>query len=146
MAKSKRCEGVDSKKSRSTHNATGACGRMQKRAGRKRRCPAPAGGKFCQVVYRNVETTNEFTALPSQEMSNRSLFSYAIVNRGSKGAVVQLEIGPNDSDYLVDMESEINGGSMDIIVPSKFMRFVRVSVRSLDPGLPTKLTVYYQAQ
>ncbi|AZN38664.1 DUF6385 domain-containing protein [Paenibacillus albus] len=128
------------------------CGRNGSTKKRKRQpsCikPQPAAhkGVFSERKFLNIVTTDEFIALPSQDASTKSVYSYAIVNDGEEPAVVKLEIGPNGIDYATDMEGVVENESMGIVVPSRFLRYTRVAVKSGRPGKPTVLCIYFQAQ
>ncbi|REE91368.1 hypothetical protein A8990_10573 [Paenibacillus taihuensis] len=128
------------------------CGRTRptKKRNRPPACPKPRPaahkGVFSERKFLNIVTTDEFVALPSQDASNKSVYSYAIVNDGEEPAVVKLEIGPNGIDYATDMEGVVENESMGIVVPSRFLRYMRVAVKSQQPGKPTVLCIYFQAQ
>lgn len=93
-----------------------------------------------------MKTTDQIKPLPKQNTSNKSIYSYAVVNRGEYPAELRLEVGPNGSDYAIDMEGVVEKGVTEVLVPSKFMRYARLSVKSKQQGHPTKLLVYFQAQ
>lgn len=101
---------------------------------------------FCETVYKDLQTSDQFKPLPMQDTSNKTMYSYAIVNRGENPAVLRLEVGPNGSDYAIDMEGVVEKGVTEIVVPSKFMRYSRLTLKSKQKGQPTKLQVYFQAQ
>ncbi|QHW32452.1 hypothetical protein GZH47_17630 [Paenibacillus rhizovicinus] len=93
-----------------------------------------------------MSTTDEFVALPPQDTSNKSVYSYAVVNRGSEPVIAQVEVGPNGRDYATDAEEIVPDGGTAIVVPIKFQRYTRLLVKSLNEGKPTGVTVYFQSQ
>ena len=102
--------------------------------------------QFTEVVFTGAVSTDEFRALPSQNVSLQTNLSYALVNRSANAVFIHLEISPNDTDYTVDTESTVEGFSMKVITPLKFLKFNRISFRSLEAGQSATLDVYYQAQ
>ena len=85
-------------------------------------------------------------ALPAQDTSNKAIYSYAVVNRGSEPVIAQVEIGPNGSDYATDVEEIVPNGETAVVVPAKFQRYTRLLVKSMNAGKPTGITVYFQSQ
>ncbi len=112
----------------------------------RKRKPGCRVSRFCETVYRDIHTSDQYRPLPAQDTTNKAVYSYAIVNEGENPASVRVEIGPNGKDYAVDQEDVVSGGITRVVVPAKFMRFTRLMVKSLQKGQPTKLQVYYQAQ
>lgn len=101
---------------------------------------------FAERVFLNVSTTDEFIALPAQDTSNKTTYSYAIVNKGDEPVVAQLEIGPNEKDYALDSEEIVPGGTTAVVVPVRFQRYTRLLLKSLHAGKPAGIHVYFQAQ
>ncbi|OBZ10053.1 MULTISPECIES: DUF6385 domain-containing protein [Bacillales] len=97
-------------------------------------------------MYKDVRTTDHFKPLPMQDTSNKMMYSYAVVNHGEHPAELRLEVGPNGSDYAIDIEGVVGKGMTEVIVPSKFMRYSRLKMKSEQQGQPTVLQVYFQAQ
>lgn len=120
--------------------------KCKKKCCRRKHTAVCAFTRFCEMVYRNVKTTDQFKPLPKQNISNKSVYSYAVINRGEYPAVFRLETGPNGFDYTIDMEGVVEKGVTEVLAPSKFMRYARLSVKSKQQGHPTKLLVYFQAQ
>ena len=102
--------------------------------------------QFTEAVFIGIVSTDEFRALPSQNASLQTNLSYAIVNRSANAILIHLEISPNDIDYTVDTESTVEGFSMKVITPLRFLKFNRISVRSLEAAQSAAVDVYYQAQ
>lgn len=106
----------------------------------------PASPFFSEQVFADISTTDDFIALPPQDTSNKSVYSYAVVNKGSEPVLAQVEIGPNGRDYTIDVEEVVPTGATAVVVPARFQRFTRLLVRSLNVGKPTGVTVYFQSQ
>lgn len=102
--------------------------------------------QFTEAVFTGNVSTDAFQALPSQDASIQTDLSYAIVNRSANAVLIQLEISPNDTDYTVDTESAVDGLSMKALTPLRFLKFSRISFRSLEIGQSATFDVYYQAQ
>lgn len=147
MGKAARC-----KHRRPLRSRKKPCKRKKRRIPRKRGrgCCKCRDGSSCQI-FRSIEyeqaiTTEEFVPMPTQDTASDLVFSYAVINRGKYAAVVRLEVGPNGVDFAHDYEAVIEPGGMNIMTPSKFMHFTRVSVRSQQPDRTTVIQVYFQAQ
>ncbi|GLX70066.1 hypothetical protein MU1_44120 [Paenibacillus glycanilyticus] len=84
--------------------------------------------------------------MPTQDTASDLVFSYAVLNRGKNAAIVRLEVGPNGVDFAHDYETVIEAGGIEIMTPSRFMHFTRLSIRSKLTGAPTLIQVYFQAQ
>lgn len=142
-----RCGRIGQKKDRDKRSASQSKkSRCKRKCSHRKHAAACLPTRFCEVVYRDLKTTDYFKPLPKQDTSTTAMCSYAIVNRGENSAVLRLEVGPNGSDYAVDMEGVVEKGVTEIVVPSKFMRYSRLSMKSKDQGQPTRLNVYFQAQ
>ena len=102
--------------------------------------------QFTEVVFTGAVSTDEIRALPSQNVSLQTNLSYALANRSANAILIHLEISPNDTDYTVDTESTVEGFAMKVITPLRFLKFNRISFRSLEAGQSATLDVYYQAQ
>ncbi|MCM3628001.1 DUF6385 domain-containing protein [Paenibacillus glycanilyticus] len=101
---------------------------------------------FRSIEYEEAITSDEFVPMPTQDTASDLVFSYAVLNRGKNAAVVRLEVGPNGVDFAHDHEVVIQPGGIEIMTPSRFMHYTRISVRSLQPDSPTRIQMYFQAQ
>lgn len=80
-----------------------------------------------------------------KDVSEMTMYSYVIKNRGSTPGVIHLEISPDGVNWVADsMEQEIFPGQLKIFVPQFFLRYIRVAYRSIDSTTP--LTIWFQAQ
>ncbi|WP_337033423.1 DUF6385 domain-containing protein [Paenibacillus illinoisensis] len=64
---------------------------------------------FTEHTYVGAETSSSTSALPAQDTSSLSMYTYGIVNRGKNPALVQIQISPNAVDYAVDSQEVIAG-------------------------------------
>ncbi|WP_390585232.1 DUF6385 domain-containing protein [Paenibacillus illinoisensis] len=101
---------------------------------------------FTEHTYVGAETSSSTSALPAQDTSSLSMYTYGIVNRGKNPALVQIQISPNAVDYAVDSQEVIAGGQTKALVPQRFLRYTRLAIQSVEPDQPTRLDVYFQAQ
>jgi len=74
------------------------------------------------------------------------MYSYAIINKGSAPAVVQVQVGPDGEHFATDVEEAVPPGETRVVAVARFLRFTRLTVRSKHAEQPTTLTVYFQAQ
>ncbi|PZD92985.1 hypothetical protein DNH61_25645 [Paenibacillus sambharensis] len=83
--------------------------------------------------------------LPALDSADLSTISYAVINRGSVPVSILLEISPNNQDYMVDTRSAVEPGSMNVIVPSRYLRWTRLTLSTANET-STELDVYCQTQ
>nr|WP_154960517.1 DUF6385 domain-containing protein [Paenibacillus xylanexedens] len=101
---------------------------------------------FTEHTYTGAETGQGEHALPPQDTSSLSMYSYGVVNRGKHPAIVQVQVSPNAVDYAVDSQEVIEGGQTKALVPLRFLHYTRLVLLPVDPAQPTRLDVYFQAQ
>jgi hypothetical protein len=112
----------------------------------RKRKPGGRASRFCETVYPDIHTSDHYRPLPAQDTSNKTVYSYAIVNQGDHPVSVRVEVGPNKANYALDQEGVVGGGATSVVVPAKFMRYSRLTVKSHEKGKPTRLQIYFQAQ
>lgn len=101
---------------------------------------------FTEHTYTGAETGQGEQALPPQDTSSLSMYSYGVVNRGQHPAIVQIQVSPNAVDYAVDSQEVIEGGQTKALVPLRFLHYTRLVLLPVNPTQPTRLDVYFQAQ
>lgn len=80
----------------------------------------------------------------SKDVSELTIYSCAIKNRGSTPAVIHLEISPDGMNWVADSKDlELISGQLEVLVPRFFLRYIRVSYRASNS---TPLTIWFQAQ
>ncbi|SFF22766.1 hypothetical protein SAMN05216378_5572 [Paenibacillus catalpae] len=144
------------KAARCKHRRPCHCRKKRLKRRRRRRVPRRRVCRRCRdsgsfQIFRSIEyeeaiTSDEFAPMPTQDTASDLVFSYAVLNRGKNAAVVRLEVGPNGVDFAHDYELVLQPGGIDILTPSRFMHYTRISIRSQQPGSPTLIQVYFQAQ
>jgi len=102
-----------------------------------------AGHDFYQQL-RTATATPMMNFSPAIDVSPYSLFSYAVYNSGSAGAVARLEISPDNTVWVANTpEKSINGGQLVVLTPTHFLRYTRLAYSA---ATPTTLTAWFQAQ
>lgn len=102
-----------------------------------------AGKKYIQD-YETVIASDILAAIMPKDVSEVSVYSYAVYNIGVVGVTVQLEISPDGVIWTEDdLEHEILPGSLNVFTPNHFLRYVRLIYRSQNSN---KLMVWFQAQ
>ncbi|MFC5403512.1 DUF6385 domain-containing protein [Cohnella soli] len=112
---------------------------------RIRRSPAPPPF-FTQKQVLSIEANGSMQYSQPIDVSRQSLYTFGIVNKGDKAVVAQVEISPDSVNYAKDAEEIIPGGTTFALVPMRFLRFARISVRTVDPTAKSHVDVYFQAQ
>lgn len=118
---------------------------------KKKKCRQPlrkvrSATLFTEQLYAGIPAHDEWEPVPVQDTSLKSVYSYAIINRGSNAAEVKIEISPNEINFISDLQESVAPSSTKVIIPIRFMKYTRVSVKSQETGQPTSVDVYFQAQ
>jgi hypothetical protein len=82
-------------------------------------------------------------------MVNSSLlktYTYSVVNRGEHPSEVKVEISPNGTDFMQDSQMVVAAAATQAIVPMRYLKYTRFSVKSRHADQPTSLDIYFQAQ
>jgi len=102
-----------------------------------------AGKKYIQS-YDTVIASDVLAAIMPKDVSEVSVYSYAVHNIGAEGVLVQLQISPDGAIWTEDdLEHEILPGALEVFSPNHFLRYVRLIYRS---QVPNPLMVWFQAQ
>lgn len=102
-----------------------------------------SGRNYVQSIE-PVTSSNDFQATMPKDVSEVSVFSYAVHNIGKEEAVTQLQISPDGAIWTADdLEYKILPGKLAVFSPNRFLRYVRLIYRS---HLPNPLVVWFQAQ
>jgi len=102
-----------------------------------------AGRKYIQSSE-TVTTSNFFVASMPKDVSEVSVYSYAVHNIGTKVILGQLQISPDGAIWTADgLEIDILPGALEVLAPNHFLRYVRLIYRSESPNT---LMVWFQAQ
>lgn len=111
----------------------------------------PEGALKVQLASRRFVATEESVNAgsielysSSRDVSELTIYSCAIKNRGSTPAFIHLEISPDGTNWVHDSKNlELVPGQLEVLVPQLFLRYIRVSYRALNL---TPLTIWFQAQ
>lgn len=96
----------------------------------------------------DIVTADAFTSLTNVTTANLGTTSFFVYNFGPGGSVdARVEISADGTNYFVDtQDTNIAVGSVDVIVPSRFLKYTRLSYRSTTTGTPSTITVIADAQ
>jgi len=102
-----------------------------------------SGRKYVQSIE-TVTSSIFFVPTLPRDVSELSVYSYAVHNSGIEGAIVQLQISPDGVIWAEDnVECEIVSGALAVFTPNRFLRYVRLIYRS---EFPNPLKIWFQAQ
>lgn len=102
-----------------------------------------SGRKYVQSVE-TVTTSTVFISTMPKDVSELSVYSYAVHNSGTESVIVQLQISPDAVSWTADdLECEILSGVLAVFTPNRFLRYVRLIHRSKAPN---PLRIWFQAQ
>jgi hypothetical protein len=95
-----------------------------------------------------VTSADSLQTVLTESMADYFQMSYCVMNRHPvNSALIGLEISPDDREWLADsLELPLGPGRKNILVPEHFLRFIRLTYRSAEPGRPVVLDVWFQAQ
>ncbi|KWX87478.1 hypothetical protein AMQ83_12870, partial [Paenibacillus riograndensis] len=103
---------------------------------------------FIDVASTCITTAYAFTPLPANTTSVLGTYSYFIVNTGANPVNTRVEISADGTNYFVDTtgDNPLPAGSVDVIVPSRFLKYTRLAYQSATPGAASTLNVIFDAQ
>lgn len=104
---------------------------------------------FQEIQTLTITTADAFTALPTVTTSVFGTYSFFVYNRGPGGKIdARVEISADGSNWLdnVDTVTGVAVGSVDVLVPSKFLKYTRLAYRSSTAGTPTTINVFFNGQ
>lgn len=102
-----------------------------------------SGRKYVQSSE-TVIASDVYAAIMPKDVSEVSVYSYAVHNIGTVGVSVQLQISPDGATWTEDdLEHEILPGALKVVTPNHFLRYVRLIYRS---QISNPLQVWFQAQ
>ncbi|GAX91613.1 hypothetical protein EFBL_3303 [Effusibacillus lacus] len=98
----------------------------------------------------NILTADTFTALSAVTTSVFGTYSFFIYNKGpgTNKVDARVEISANGTNWFanVDTVTGIAVGSVDVLVPSKFLKYTRLAYRSSAAGAATTIDVFFNGQ
>jgi len=103
--------------------------------------------QFIETEYLNLITYDNYTSIPAVNISQQADYSFFVVNRGENRAQICLEISPDNKIFHTDLEPfALDNQRTTVISALHFLKYTRLSYRSLEPELPTMIDIYFQAQ
>lgn len=97
-----------------------------------------------KAVYTTSDAVN-FTTM--DDSSVYSMLTYFVNNTGTNPALIQLQISPGDGVWLNDGDAiVVQPGEAMALVPFIYSQYTRLSYKNVNPGSPTTLTVWFEAQ
>ncbi|ADQ06008.1 conserved hypothetical protein [Caldicellulosiruptor hydrothermalis 108] len=107
------------------------------------------GRKFFELSLLNVTTGDDYQYTDFIDVSNYSTYSFYVKNTGTTNAAdIVLQISPttNAGDTIdLLLLASLPAGDKDVLVPNKFLRYIRLGYKSTVSLLPTTLDIYFQA-
>ena len=103
---------------------------------------------FIELPTTAIATSDTYTPLPANNTSVLGTYSYFIVNTGANPVNTRVEISADGTNYFVDTtgDNPLAAGSVDVIVPARFLKYTRLSYQSATPGAASTLNVIFDAQ
>ena len=105
---------------------------------------------FYENQNTDVVTGNAFSAITAVTTSTLGTYSFFVYNKGPGTAKVdaRVEISANGTNWFddVDTVTGIAVGSVDVLVPQRFLKYTRLSYRSSSSGNATTIDVIFNAQ
>ncbi|MBE3550751.1 MAG: hypothetical protein IMX03_05985 [Brockia lithotrophica] len=103
---------------------------------------------FFEQSFLNVVTGDTLTPLPAITTGVLGLSSFFIYNAGTNGALAQVQISADGVNWFPDVvpTAPIIGGTVSVLVPTRFLKYTRIAYQSAVAGLPTTLDIYFNAQ
>ena len=103
-----------------------------------------AGKKYIQSSE-TVIATDVIASTSPIDVSQVSVYSYAVYNAGTEGVAVQLEISPDGVHWTAedDMERKVLPGTLKVYSTNHFLRYIRLSYSNHSPN---SLIIWFQAQ
>ncbi|CAM4458230.1 hypothetical protein PATY110618_17725 [Paenibacillus typhae] len=103
---------------------------------------------FIEQATLAIPTADAYTPLPANTTSVLGTYSYFILNTGANPVNTRVEISADGTNYFVDTtgENPLPAGSVDVIVPARFLKYTRLSYQSATPGAASTINVIFDAQ
>ncbi|MDI3328037.1 MAG: DUF6385 domain-containing protein [Alicyclobacillaceae bacterium] len=102
---------------------------------------------FVEVANTGVQTADAYTPLSPVTTAYLGTYSFFVYNAGPNAANLQVEISADGTHWYIDRtSSSLASGSVDVLVPSRFLKYTRLSYASSSTGAPTTIDVFFNAQ
>lgn len=104
---------------------------------------------FESELFAEKATSNSYTYLSFKDVSMYSDYVFYVKNTGSNSATIEIQISPSDDedDAITHINNiTVDAGEKELIIPSKFLRYVRLGYKSTNSDQSTTLDIYFQAR
>mgnify|MGYP001156498473 CR=1 FL=1 len=105
---------------------------------------------FQEINDLGVVTSNAYVGLPTVTTSVFGTYSFFVYNvgPGANRADARVEISANGTNWYADTSTTtgIAVGSVDVLVPQRFLKYTRLAYRSSVTDNPTTIDVYFNGQ
>lgn len=105
---------------------------------------------FQEATSLDVATTDAYAPVMSVTTSIYGTYSFFVYNSGPgvNAADAIVEISANGTNWYTDVstDSGIAVGSVEVLVPQRFLKYTRLSSRSTSAGNATTVDVYFNGQ
>ncbi|WP_144029059.1 DUF6385 domain-containing protein, partial [Paenibacillus rigui] len=103
---------------------------------------------FVEQPTLGIATSDVLTALPPVTTSVLGPLSFFVFNTGANQVSTQIEISADGTNYYVDTagNNPISAGSIDVLVPARFLKYTRLAYRSTNAGQTSSINVIMNAQ
>lgn len=103
--------------------------------------------QFIENEYLNLHTSDDYLAISAINIAEQTDYSFFIVNRGENPVQLLLEISPDNKIFHPDLEAFILEPAASTVVSAlHFLKYTRISYRSLESDFPTIIDIFFQAQ
>ncbi|AFM39657.1 hypothetical protein Desaci_0595 [Desulfosporosinus acidiphilus SJ4] len=104
-----------------------------------------SGRKFLQRV--EMVSSRDMGSTVTNDVSEATVYSYAIYNMGIEESLVQLQISPDGVIWTADdVDREVLPGDLIVITPNYFLRYIRLAYQAQIPGSMISLMIWFQSQ
>ncbi|MCX7694120.1 MAG: DUF6385 domain-containing protein [Caloramator sp.] len=104
---------------------------------------------FESELFADKATSNSYTYLSFKDVSMYSDYVFYVKNTGSNSATIAIQISPSDDedDAITHIDNfTVDAGEKELVIPSKFLRYVRLGYKSTNTDQSTTLDIYFQAR
>ena len=103
---------------------------------------------FVEEATLGIATTDVLTPLPPVTTSVLGTYSFFVYNSGASEVDTQIQISADGANYFVDTvgDNPIAAGSVDVLVPNRFLKYTRLAYRSTNTGETSTIDVIFNAQ
>lgn len=101
---------------------------------------------FRERIYRDILVTSTLTSIPPQSTALQTMYTFAVINRGTSTVRAQVEISPDGVHWAIDSTADVAAGETGVLVPKRYLRYTRLSLFTINTGETSIVDVYFQTQ